>query len=205
MWQCSNLTFLSVKDVIVLTFSLRQKTPNTQNCPDTRQKVPWLIKQGSLKKVRSKSSQEANRIIWPLAAVFKSQKSTVICHTGQWQYTGKKAKIKGSHTGQLISPDHEFQDTNRFLGCEQESGAVSHCDQGQKDRVVEEQTDSRRKARPYSMVSWSLESKSLTKEVKCQAGWPRQPVKEKDGTMPTKIRTRRQSKEEETKPELSCG
>lgn len=65
----------------------------------------------------------------------------------------KKAEIKGSNKGQLISPDHEFQDTNGFLGCEQESGAVSHCDQGQKDRVVEEQTDSRTKSIPCSMVS----------------------------------------------------
>lgn len=66
---------------------------------------------------------------------------------------GKEAEIKGSHRGQFISPDHDFQDTNGFLGCEQESGVVSHCDQGQKDRAAEEQTDSRSKARPCSMVS----------------------------------------------------
>lgn len=70
---------------------------------------------------------------------------------------GKKAKIKGSHTGQLISPDHEFQDTNGFLGCEQESGAVSHCDQGQKDRVVEEQT--RFKAQSKTIFHGQLKSR----------------------------------------------
>lgn len=51
---------------------------------------------------------------------------------------GIKAEIKGSHKGRFISPDHDFWDTNRLLGCERESGAVSHCDQGQKDRAAEE-------------------------------------------------------------------
>lgn len=36
----------------------------------------------------------------------------MVGHTGQSQYMGQKAKIKGSHTGQLISPDHESQDPN---------------------------------------------------------------------------------------------
>lgn len=52
---------------------------------------------------------------------------------------GRKAEIKGSHKGQFISPDHDFQDTYRFLDCERESGAVIHCDQGQKDRAAKEQ------------------------------------------------------------------
>lgn len=66
---------------------------------------------------------------------------------------GREVEIKGSHKGQIIFPDHDFQDTNRFLGCEQESGAVSHCDQGQKEQLRNRQIEGEKQ----DHVPWSAE------------------------------------------------